>query len=74
VRLFHAIESAKRRRAWRGGRSARILPAHYPVTASAMISVWLAARAANSPAKLFQQHFKGLSFNARQALAVKFER
>jgi hypothetical protein len=27
-----------------------------------------------SPAKLFQLHFKGLSFNAGQALAVKFER
>jgi len=24
--------------------------------------------------QLFQQHFKGLSFNARQALPVKFER
>jgi hypothetical protein len=33
-----------------------------------------AAAAPNAPAKLFQQHFKDLTFNARQALAVKFER
>jgi len=43
-------------------------------TLAAMIAERHEAAAPIAPAKLFQQHFKGLTFNARQALAVKFER
>jgi hypothetical protein len=48
--------------------------AHYPIVPSAMILDCHGAASSIAPAKLFQQHFKGLTFNARQALRVKFER
>jgi hypothetical protein len=44
------------------------------MAAAAMIAACHGAASPMAAAKLFQQHFKGLTFNARQALAVKFER
>jgi len=52
----------------------RIVRRRQPIAPAALTSVCAAARVADFPGELFQQHFKGLTFNARQALAVKFER
>jgi hypothetical protein len=41
---------------------------------AAMVADGDAVASPMAPAKLLQRHFKGLTFNARQALAVKFER
>jgi hypothetical protein len=74
VRRFHAIESAKDRCVWRAKPRARDRSRALSGYPSRHDLALPAAAAPNAPAKLFQQHFKDLTFNARQALAVKFER